>query len=921
MRHFLLLVVLALSNGGLHAQVVLNEVSASNYQGQPVVISPLDTDHPDWIELQNVGTSPVDVGGWYLSDDPLEPQKWAFPGNTIIAPGAFLLVYASGWNQMISGIEHTSFTLNQTNAEYVVLTDQGGVVQDQYGLAQRTMGEDSRGRVPNGVGNWALLDTPTPGAPNGPAIPEYELGPVLSPAAGRYGGPTTVTITCPNPTAQVRYTLDGSWPSATSALYTGPIQVSTTTVVRAACFSALASVPPSFSETNTYLINDGHSVGILSIAGDQVDNLLNGNGNLEPVGSIEYFGSDGVLRAEAVGDFNEHGNDSWAYPQRGFDYITRDQLGYNDALHYPFFPNKNRDEYQRLIIKPAANDNYPFEPGGAHIRDAYVHTLSQLGDLKLDERTYQPCVLYVNGQYWGVYELREKVDDADFTDEYYDQDKQDLLFLKTWGWTWEDFGYGVAQADWDQLVAYVIGNDMGDPTAFAYVDERYNWQSLVDYVVLNSYTVCMDWLNWNTAWWRGTNPNGDGRRWRYALWDMDATFGHYFNYTGIPDQSPAADPCNADNLPDPGGEGHIPVLNKLMAENDSVRQYYVSRYIDLGNDIFNCDFMIGLLDSLVGVIEPEMGRQCGRWGGSVAGWQANVQVLRDFINARCVQINEGLVDCYDVSGPYDVTFKVEPPGAGNIRVNSLQLSSYPFTGQWFGGINTNLSATSNSGWVFSHWESVSDTIVPNIMDSIASIDFDISDTVIAHFSPIYRVPIVLDVDPPATAYIQVDNVLYTSFPDTAFLEPGTTAAYTVIPSRWHDFVTWEIGENEYVPLDLTNTRVWITAWDPDLVVAHLEPQEYGHFDPNAFTPNGDGLNDVWLPTGNVIDDAEGSYNVSVFDRWGKLVFLSTGPNIGWDGTAAGSPCPAGVYSWTAKRRNGLNLRDAAELAGHVTLIR
>ena len=126
------------------------------------------------------------------------------------------------------------------------------------------------------------------------------------------------------------------------------------------------------------------------------------------------------FRTEGDGYTNKHGNDSWAYAQRGIDFITRDKLGYNYALKHQIFARTPRDRFQRVILKAAANDNYPFctigpgVNGSAHIRDAYCHTLSQDGHLALDERTYEPCVLYANGQYWGVYELREKVDDADF---------------------------------------------------------------------------------------------------------------------------------------------------------------------------------------------------------------------------------------------------------------------------------------------------------------------------------------------------------------------------------------------------------------------------------------------------------------------------------------------------------------------------
>ena len=117
----------------------------------------------------------------------------------------------------------------------------------------------------------------------------------------------------------------------------------------------------------------------------------------------------------------------------------------------------------------------------------------------------------------------------------------------------------------------------------------------------------------------------------YTLWDMDATFGHYVNYTGIPDQGATADPCAVEALPDPGGQGHTEIMTELM-NNPTFEQYYISRYIDLGNTVFSCDFMLSHLDSLITLISPEMPAQVARWGSSVATWEANVQTLRRFYN-------------------------------------------------------------------------------------------------------------------------------------------------------------------------------------------------------------------------------------------------------------------------------------------------
>ena len=200
------------------------------------------------------------------------------------------------------------------------------------------------------------------------------------------------------------------------------------------------------------------------------------------------------------------------------------------------------------------------------------------------------------------------------------------------------------------------------------------------------------------------DPLGDKKKWRYTLWDMDATFGHYTNYTGIPDPSANADPCNAENLPNPGGQGHTDILEKLILENPIVEQYYITRYVDLVNTHFSCAYMINLLDSMVNEISPEMTAHCARWGGSFAGWNANVQDLRDFINLRCTALEQGLIDCYSLSGPFAVTFNVSPPLTGEIKVNSLWAPTYPWSTEYYGGISTNVIAKANPGFLFDHWE-------------------------------------------------------------------------------------------------------------------------------------------------------------------------------------------------------------------------
>ena len=273
-----------------------------------------------------------------------------------------------------------------------------------------------------------------------------------------------------------------------------------------------------------------------------------------------------------------------------------------------------------------------------------MQTLSHLADLHIDERTNESCIVYLNGEYWGVYEYREKVDDLDFTTEYYDQPRHFVDFIKTWGGTWVEYG---DDADWMPLVNFVTGQDMTDPDNYDYVTSVYNVMSLIDYYLLNSFTVCADWLNWNTAWWRAGTRTEAARSGATpcGTWTTPSVRA---NYTGVPSQGADADPCNPESLGNVGGQGHIPIFNSLM-ENEDFWATYINRWADLSNTHFSCDNMHAVLDSMINVIEPEMDRHIDRWGGDYDGWMANVDEIHDFIEERCAEmLINGLEDCYEV---------------------------------------------------------------------------------------------------------------------------------------------------------------------------------------------------------------------------------------------------------------------------------
>lgn len=784
------------------AQIVVNEYSAANYNQSQDNYG----DYEDWFELYNTDNTAIDLNGYYLSDKSNNLTKFLINSSVTINPNSHQIVYASGRDEIDNGSIHTNFKLHQTKGnEWIILTAPDGTTIIDSIHVKPCQTNHSRGLTTDGDSQWAVFTNPSPNTSNSGSSLAYAQKPSFSLEPGNYSGTANLSISTDDNSSSIYYTTDGSTPDENSQLYTTPINLTNTTVVKAIAINNDEAILNSFIEFGTYFIDDTYSVPVISIAGDEVDDLLNGF-QLEPVGTFELF-KDGVLVDNAVGDYNKHGNDSWAYPQRGFDYITRDQFGYNYAIQDEVFRTKDRDKYQRLIIKAAANDNYPFsyQASGAHIRDAYVQSLSQISDLRMDERSYEPCILFLNGEYWGLYEIREKVDDLDFTDYYYGQGSGNVDFLKTWGGTWIEYG---TDTGWVNIRNYILSNDMSVDANYNHAKSFYNTGSLIDYFILNSYVVNADWLNWNTAWWRGTNPEGNKKKWRYILWDMDNTFDHGANYTGIPSSSPDADPCDPEGLGDTGGQGHVPIWNALL-DNEEFFADYINRWTELSNNYFSCEHLLFHFDSLISIIEPEMPAQIDRWGGTYNAWQTNVLDMRDFIENRCEVINSGILDCYEdeygIEGPYEVTIIVEPPLSGEVEINNYEIDSYPFTGEYFGGITQSLQASAGQDFVFSHWEFSNSTIPNNEMSEI-EYELHSNNTIIAHFVP--NTTLTINSNPSNTGSITINNINYTNLPTSMHISGEIDVEAT--PNEGYVFDSWILTSGDIDDSTTSSTSIQIT---------------------------------------------------------------------------------------------------------------
>ncbi len=712
--------------------VVINEFSASNMNG----LEDSEGKYPDWIELYNTTNATINLTGYYLSDKIDNPTKWQIPAGVVITANDHQVFICDSRDEMtFSGI-HTNFKLTQMKQEYIVLSDPSGIPIDFIQMVNPTQRDHARGRISDGAPTWGVTTQPSPNQPNFNYKSAYTDAPVFSETAGFYEAPVTLSLFAPAD-AQIRYTLDGDEPNNSSPLYSNPITINNTTVVKAKAFPTGNDHAASFTIVNTFFINENHTLPVISVSSDRVETLLSGNDfDRNYITHAEYF-EDGNSVFNMLGHCRPHGNDSWSLNQRGIRFYVEDDYGYAHKIDHQLFPTSDRTDFDVFILKASASDNFPnaqqqWDRPSCHLRDAYVQELSDRHDLNLDERRYRRCVMYVNGQYWGIYEMRERID-SDYTKHYYDQGEKWVDMLEYWGGL--DARYG-DDDDWELLYNFMIQNDLSIPANYDYVTERLDVSSLIDYIVLNTFVVNTDWLNWNTKWWRGNKDAGTG--WRYCLWDMDNIFGLGQNYSGLPDVTWQSNPCDVEgvfgNVND-SDIGHIEMLVALF-ENENFFQQYASRYADLAATTFSCESMLGLLDEMVAEIEPEMPRQVERWNGDLDDWYKNLDSLRIQIQKKCFVVVDQVADCYEeegLTGPFDILLDVFPPVGGHVQMNSAIGTSYPWTVSYFGGIDLNLTALPENNFAFSHWEVANNIFGPDEMQIAISMSLETGDTIVANF--------------------------------------------------------------------------------------------------------------------------------------------------------------------------------------------
>lgn len=628
---------------------------------------------------------------------------------------------------------HTNFKLDVTG-EPLMLFDSNGNLRDAIDIPE--MRHDiSYGRVTDGDDTLCFFENPTPDSSNNQqqcfaGIVQHL--PKVSPEPGLYelaeGDSLMITLFSLCHDCTLRYTTDGSDPTNDSPVYENPIYLAQSTVIKARLFKE--GYLPGNVSTASFILNKNTNLPIISIS-THPDLLFSDEHGIYVMGpdasstfpyfganfwrdveipvDVEYFGTGDSRVFHQVTGMQIHGGWTRGFPQKSLRLIARGNFGASE-FDYPFFKDKNILNYKKLILRNGGNDYQ-----AAMMRDALMHKLVQ-NATNLPVQDYMPSVVYLNGEYWGIHNMREKIDRF-FLYDNFALDDMEVDLLENNNLIIEG-----GNKDFIDLYNFIVANDMADEQYFHQAASEIDISNLIDYFVVELFVVNTDWPQNNVKYWR----HGD-RKWQYILLDLDNAMGFIYylqnhtinSYTRILQDSIV----------------HHSIIFQNLLENNSFKRDFINRYADLLNTVFLPENTIAMIDAIRDSINDEMVHHKDKWGGSASTWY-NHHVnnrLKLFFNNRPKFAREHTVEVFQLDTIRTLCLQTKNGQGSRIRINSIIPKTYPWSGIYFYDNPVFIEALPAPGMEFSHWQVSGETV---LLDSLPQMWWHMTgdDTLTAIFS-------------------------------------------------------------------------------------------------------------------------------------------------------------------------------------------
>lgn len=690
--------------------IYINEILASNLQSDYDAVS---GGYPDWLELFNSGSLPVNIGGYYLTSDAGNIKMWRIPDGAVIQPNG----YFSFWADESGVTNHTNFTLDREGG-FVGLFNSSGAVIDSfsYGFQARDV---SYGRSIIASEKLVYFSKPTMGRANSDqSFSSFSESPAFSLNGGFYVGSQTVILTSPSPDAVIYYTTNGMEPDTSSQVYSLPIKLSKTTALRARAFEKDAL--PSLTITRTYLIGENINLPVISIVTDSANffddsigiyitgkngirgscdsKIRNLNQDWERAVNIEFYEKNGTLAFNQEAGVKIFGGCSRTrFPQKSLAIYARKNYG-KGSFDYRIFPDKNIYKFESFVLRSSADDQVR-----TFMRDALAQYIG-IGDMDIDYQAYRPAVVYFDGVYWGIHDIREKLNEH-YLESNYNVESSSVNILQS--------NYSVVygeSAGYSSLISFLSSASLDNNSNYNFIKSKIDIDQFIDYEILHIYLAERDWPGNNIKYWNSSIPGHT--KWRWICFDLDQTFMRTTANT-LAD----ATATNGPTWPNPPW---ATLLLRNLLSNTEFRNRFIQRYAFYTGTTFKPVRLDSIVNVFKSTLEPEIPRHIKKWGGlkdmdsqetwmpptfsSLEQWQSNVNSLKAFIKDRPSVAMDHLRNKFGLKGMVTLKISSNIEGGGDILLYDRKIPNPVYNGSHFPDVPVLLRALSNPGFRFLRWE-------------------------------------------------------------------------------------------------------------------------------------------------------------------------------------------------------------------------
>lgn len=571
-----------------------------------------------WVEVKNISNDTVNLKDYCLSNSKKDTTSWHFP-DFVLKPGEVYVVDCKKEEFKIGG------------KKSVTLIKENKFIDGIWGAAAPF--SVSIGRV-DGKDGFFFFPEPTRGKENTTtAYRTIAANPTIITEAGVISDQKKMTVQIDTHGYTVHYTTDGSIPTEESPVYKDSISIDTTTIIRAYCLGdSASSIMHSGIATSTFIFGEKHDMPVMNITVDSLDLFDKrrgiyadgpGHGSEFPFKGANFWKKWWIKAHveffDSIQGFSEDcemaifGGFSRALAKKSFKIRFKDVTGPSE-IFYDLYDEGKPSKVKNFVLRSGSQDIT-----GVMVRDEYFSSLMAPQCPNLLVQAYRPIALYVNGEYFGLYYIREKID-KHFAAKHLNVNNDSISIIMSAMYCEEG-----NKKDYYDFISYVKSHDLAEQEHYDYVKKNFDFEGLIDFKLGQIYSCNTD--VGNVRFIRSTDPKGD-QKWHVVFYDLDATW--------VANKS-------ASYYINPGGtsvERAVNLLTAKLLKNNEFRQLFLERLSFHMHKTFTTQNATSVFDKLINRIKPEMVRNCERWKNLMTyeRWETNVEKFRERFEGRNVNM-------------------------------------------------------------------------------------------------------------------------------------------------------------------------------------------------------------------------------------------------------------------------------------------